>query len=361
MALGGIVWLCHGWITPPRCAMKRFSCPVCANELHFDNSDCLACGTAVGYQSVDAVFLPLPDAGRTNVYQPCVNRDAAGCNWLVRPGTGQFCTACRHNRTVPDLAVDGNAEAWRELEQAKRYLFYSILRWRLPHPSRDDAPNGLAFDFLADTVTADGRVDRAMTGHAQGLITLAIAEGDDAERERRRTALGEPYRTLIGHFRHEVGHFYWDLLVRDGGWLDRCRAVFGDDRLDYAEALARNYAEGPPPDWETRYISSYAAVHPWEDFAETWAHYVHIVDASETAHAFGMTLRPHRSGGEDIELETNPYFGGTIDDILADWVPLTVAMNCLNRSLGQPDMYPFVLNEPVREKLSFIHDLVRAS
>ncbi len=341
--------------------MKRFSCPVCANELHFDNWSCVNCGTKVGYQSIDGVFLSLPDPELTEAYQPCANRAKGGCNWLVRPGTGPYCTACQHNRTVPDLSKPANVARWRDLEQAKRYLFYSILKWRLPHPTRKDRKDGLAFDFLADTVGKDGKPRPAMTGHASGLITLAIAEADDAEREKRRTDLGEPYRTLIGHMRHEVGHYFWDLLVRDGGQLDRCRTVFGDERDDYGAALKRHYANGPAPDWRSRYISSYAAAHPWEDFAETWSHYIHIVDASETAHAFGMTLRPHRGGGEEIEVETNPYYGGTIDDILEDWVPLTVAMNCLNRSIGQPDMYPFVLNEAVKAKLSFIHDLVRAN
>lgn len=339
--------------------MKRFNCPACANEVHFESYRCVRCSTRLGYQWIDQVFLPLPEPGSAELWTACANREAAGCNWLVAPRTGTFCLACRHNRTVPDLSQPPNAERWRALESAKRVLFYSILKWRLPHPTRDEAPNGLAFDFLADTTDQDGQLQRAMTGHASGVITLALAEGDDAERTARREAMGEPFRTLIGHFRHEIAHFYWDLLVRDGPMLMRCRETFGDERQDYGEALSRNYAEGPPAGWQNTHISAYAAVHPWEDFAETWAHYMHIVDALETAHAFGMTLRPNRLGRTEMEVEHNPYHAGTFDALLEDWIPLTVAMNCLNRSIGQPDLYPFVLSEPVRRKLGFVHELIR--
>lgn len=336
--------------------MKRYSCPVCETELHFDNSVCLNCSTEVGYDSQDETFRALAPGDGAD---PCGNRSAAGCNWLA--GSASFCPACLHNNTVPDLTVPGNPENWRAMEQAKRYLFYSLLKWDLPHPTRDEAPNGLAFDFIADTVDAEGKVVPALTGHADGLITINVAEGDDAERARRREQLGEPYRTLIGHMRHEVGHYYWDLLVRDGGRLDDFRAVFGDETFDYGEALKAHYANGPKPGWQNEFISSYAAAHPWEDFAETWAHYLHIVDASETAHAFGMTLRPVKGSHEQVKIAANPYFTGSIDEALEDWVPLTVAINCLNRSMGQPDLYPFVLSEPVKQKLAFMHDLVQGA
>ncbi|MCA8880513.1 MAG: putative zinc-binding metallopeptidase [Rhodobacteraceae bacterium] len=334
--------------------MKRFSCPVCATEVHFDNSTCLNCGTELGYDSAGESFRAL---NADDAAQPCANRIPAGCNWLA-VAEDSFCPACRHNRTVPDLDEPANQQNWRDIEQAKRYLFYSILKWNLPHPTRTNSPTGLAFDFLADTVDADGTLQAVLTGHAEGLVTLNIAEGDDAERAARRTQLGEPYRTLIGHMRHEVGHFYWELLVRDGGRLEAFREMFGDETVDYGEALKAHYANGPQPGWQNAFISSYAAAHPWEDFAETWAHYIHIVDASETAHAFGMTLRPVQGSSAEMELDANPYFGGSLDEVLADWVPLTVAINCLNRSMGQPDLYPFVLSDPVMRKLGFIHALV---
>jgi len=327
--------------------VKRFACPICAAELHFVNSVCLRCGAAVALDSRGFDFVALADGGA-----PCANRAAAGCNWLALDGADR-CPACRHNRTIPDLSVPGNAENWREIEKAKRYLFYSLITWRLPHPTRGEADGGLCFDFLADQTGADGTVTRVMTGHAEGVITLNIAEADAAERVARRQALGEPYRTLIGHMRHEVGHYYWNLLIRDGGRLAAFRAVFGDERADYAAALAAHYERGPQKRPPKGFISAYAASHPWEDWAETWAHYFHIVDASETAHAFGMRLH------DGTQVDRNPYTDEDFTEILADWVPLTVAMNCLNRSLGQPDLYPFVLSQPVKEKLRFIHDLIR--
>lgn len=343
--------------------MHRFTCPTCRHELHFHNFDCLGCGGAVAYDPLREAFAGLSGGVGGNDRPACANRAAAGCNWLVSDDAGAFCLACRHNRTVPDTTVPGNAANWARIELAKRHLFYSILRWRLPHPTRDAVPNGLAFDFLADTTGIDGQVDPVLTGHASGLVTLNIAEGDDAEREARRTAMGEPYRTLIGHMRHEIGHYYWEILIRDGGGLDGFRGLFGDERADYGDALAAHYAAGPPAGWETQHISAYAAAHPWEDFAETWAHYIHIVDASETAHAFGMSLRPPDRWGRAetvVDLDANPYFAGDLAELLADWIPLTVAMNAINRAMGQPDLYPFVLNEPVRRKLAFIHDLIHA-
>lgn len=339
--------------------MKRFSCPVCTEELHFEDVVCPACHTQVVYQPLDSVFLALPPQSGPNTIQGCANRDLIDCNWMVRPETGNYCLACSYTRTIPNLSVDKNIKLWREIDLAKRFLFYSILKWRLPRPHRnDDDPNGLAFDFLADITRPDGSVKRVLTGHANGLITVNIAEGDDAEREARRTSMGEPYRTLIGHMRHEIGHFYWDRLIRDGNRLDEFRAVFGDERASYRDALKAHYANGPKEGWEENYISSYAASHPWEDWAETWAHYIHIVDASETAHAFGMTIRPSRFKREEVEVDANPYYGTPFKELLSDWVPLTVAINCLNRSIGQPEMYPFVLTDAVEKKLSFIHDLI---
>lgn len=341
--------------------MKRFSCPVCETEVHFDNSECLTCRTRLALEGSSRTFRAAPLKGSKDSPKTCENRAIAGCNWLVAKDSEEFCEACMHNRTVPDNASKANVANWREIERAKRYLFYSILKWKLPHPTREEAPkSGLAFDFLADHTDAEGKVKRVLTGHDNGLITVNIAEGNDAEREARRTAMGEPYRTLIGHFRHEVGHFYWNLLVRDGGKLEECRMVFGDERTDYGDALKRHYANGPRAGWRDSFISSYAASHPWEDFAETWAHYIHIVDASETAHAFGLSLRAKNLKSETVAVTSDPYQGGSLKELLDDWVPLTVALNCLNRSIGQPEMYPFVLSEPVRGKLAFIHELIGA-
>ncbi|MEO1104394.1 MAG: putative zinc-binding metallopeptidase, partial [Pseudomonadota bacterium] len=219
-------------------------------------------------------------------------------------------------------------------------------------PAQRYCPAGLAFDFLADQTHPDGTTRQHMTGHASGLITINIAEGDDAERERRRTQLGEPYRTLVGHFRHEVGHYYWDRLVApDPALLAEFRATFGDERPDYAEALKRFYTNGPRPDWREHHISAYASAHPWEDFAETFAHFIHMVDGLETAAEFGLSTTTI----------TDPYTHREVGDLIAAWVPTTVAVNAVNRSMGQPDLYPFVLSGPVRKKLAFLSRLLHAA
>ncbi len=350
--------------------MQLFECQGCQSALHFENSQCLTCGRAVGFLqdkfAMSALeggperFLALGAGDKP--YRYCDNARHSACNWLVSDASAdRLCDSCRHNRTIPDLAIPENLGRWRKIEMAKRYVFRSLLRWRLPHPYRSDDPErGLAFDFLADAHA--GAAKPIITGHDSGLITLNIAEGDDAERELRRTMLGEPYRTLVGHFRHEIGHYYWDRLVRDGGRLTSFRAVFGDEWADYWRALQRHYYEGPRADWRDHFISSYASSHPWEDFAETWAHYLHIVDALETARSYGIDVRVrfmHEAAAAKIDF--NPYAAPSAARLVDAWVPLTVALNGVNRSMGQHDLYPFVLNETVMKKLEFIHQLIRDS
>jgi hypothetical protein len=264
---------------------------------------------------------------------------------------------------IPDLSIAGNLERWSKLELAKRYVIRALLRWRLPHPNKSDDPaRGLAFDFLGDLATASGPAPTVTTGHDNGVITLHVAEGDDAEREKRRTELGEPYRTPVGHVRHEIGHYFWDRLVRDAGRLQPFRALFGDERADYGEALQRHYSAGPPPDWAIRFVSAYASAHPWEDFAETWAHYLHIVDALETAASYGINVRARFAPDAAApRIDFNPYAAPSAERLVDAWVPLTVALNGVNRSMGQPDLYPFVLNAAVLQKLEFVHELIRDS
>ncbi len=299
-------------------------------------------------------------------YVFCANADHDACNWLVaRSGGNRFCVACRHNRTIPDLAIDENLQNWRRVEQAKHHLFYSLLRMKLPLATRLEQPDtGLAFDFLADPLAGPGAAQPAvMTGHDNGVITLNLAEANDVVRERRRVRMGEPYRTLLGHFRHEIGHYYWDRLVRDGGKLEACRAIFGDDSLDYGLALETYYATGPSINWDQSFVSAYASAHPWEDFAETWAHYIHIVDTLEMAGAYGLRLRPpHMSMPDTISADRlDPYREGTIEQLVQVWHPITLTVNSLNRCIGQPDFYPFVIAPTVVAKLGFIHDLVRSN
>ena len=224
-------------------------------------------------------------------------------------------------------------------------------------PKREDPERGLEFHFLADPPNPDPDAPPILTGHANGVITLNLAEADDAERERRRVTMHEPYRTLLGHVRHEVGHYYWDRLIRDGGWLNECRAVFGDDREDYAAALERHYQQGPRPDWQSQFVSAYASVHAWEDWAETWAHYLHITDTLETAAACGLALRPQGPNASRIRprfsLEKAEH--ASFDEMMNDWFAMTYVLNSLNRGLGQKDSYPFVLSQPAVEKLRFVH------
>ena len=354
--------------------MKLFKCPCCGQLLYFENTRCENCRRRLGYVPEADILSALdPVEGREGVWQAraeiggryrfCHNADHDVCNWLVpADGPDRLCTACRHNRTIPSLGDPGARGAWRKIEDAKHRLVYTLLRLRLPLPEPGKSAEPLVFDFLADPPTAGG--PKVMTGHENGLITIALSEADDAEREMRRTTMGEPYRTLVGHFRHEVGHFYWDVLVRDGGRLAECRAMFGDDTQDYGEALKRHYKEGAPPDWQERYISSYATTHPWEDFAETWAHYLHIVDSLEMARAFGMGVEPRVDGTDDLAVEAadvQVYAEPDIERIVKTWIPLAFALNSINRCMGQSDLYPFILSPPVVEKLGFIHGLVRGA
>ncbi|MBV8912228.1 MAG: putative zinc-binding peptidase [Acetobacteraceae bacterium] len=352
--------------------MKLFKCQSCGQVLFFENRLCGRCGHRLGFLPTLGDLSAL-EHGRGGDWHPlaaalgsawrfCANAEHDVCNWMVPAGSAdRFCKACRHNRTVPDLSVPGNLAAWHKMEEAKHRLFYTLLRLHLPTPNRiDDSEHGLVFDFLADPATPDGA--KVMTGHDEGLITLAVAEADDPQREARRTAMGEPYRTLLGHFRHEIGHFYWNLLVRDAGQLEACRAVFGDDREDYGDALKRHYAQGAPANWQDSYVSMYATTHAWEDFAETWAHYLHIVDSLETASAFGLEVHPAIDPDEVLHAESkvDPYQEERFERLAEVWMPLTIALNAMNRSMGLGDLYPFVLSPTVIRKLSFIHDLVHA-
>ena len=236
--------------------MKLFKCQHCGQVLYFDNVRCERCRYQLGYLPEQAMlsaldpdggaWRPLATPGETRRFCENVAHDA--CNWLVPPGSDdRFCTACRHNHMIPDITLAANVVSWRKLEWAKHRLFYTLLQLGLPLENRADNPqHGLMFDVLADPLMAE--VPKVLTGHDEGLITIALAEADDTEREKRRAAMGEPYRTLLGHFRHEVGHYYWDRLVADEGRLDACRAVFGEDRQNYGVALQRHYTAGAPPD-----------------------------------------------------------------------------------------------------------------
>ena len=347
--------------------MKLFECGQCRQLIFFENTICESCGSALGFVVEEMRLAALkqvgqdwrPVKGRAGQWRFCDNREHGTCNWMVpADDPNPLCRACRLNRTIPDLSDPENLDLWRRTEAAKHRLIYTLLRLGLPLKSKaEDPETGFAFDFLAP----DPQEGAAMTGHAAGLITINLEEADPAQRERMRQDLSEPYRTMVGHFRHEIGHYYWDLLVRDGGQLKACRALFGDDREDYQAALQQHYANEPVQ--TDAHISHYAAAHPWEDFAETWAHYLHIVDTLETAQSFGLRLRPKvgRTGKLDLPNRFDPYRAATLAPLIEAWLPLTYAVNSLNDSMGQPDLYPFVLSPQVIEKLQFVHGLIAAS
>ncbi|WP_066094898.1 zinc-binding metallopeptidase family protein [Xanthomonas massiliensis] len=369
-------------------ALKRSFVCRCGRPVFFRNSRCLNCGSELGFDPVagevvvvdpqqDGTWRAATGDNPGRAYRRCANLDtAAACNWLLpqapelmpKGPDGQplvarrLCVACAVNRTIPDLSDPARAAQWGRIELAKRRLVSALLAMGLPFRSRldEDPAHGVVFDFLAD-VPGQPRV---LTGHADGVITLNVAEADDAVREKARAAMHEPYRTLLGHLRHEIGHYYWDLLVAGTPWLAPFRGLFGDERADYAQALQRHYDQGAPADWEQHFISAYASMHPWEDWAETWAHYLHIDDTIATANAYGLQLA-------DTELEYRPFTAPALYDpdapdaahfleCINDWVRLTGVLNELSRSMGVNDFYPFVMPAAVVAKLQFVHEVVQA-
>ncbi len=353
--------------------MNAFTC-TCGQPLYFDNLRCLACGAEVAYDPVTTNLTAVVPEGsglwsidgdtRSPVprFRLCAHRPAAAvCNWLVPAELPHaICLSCRTTQKVPPLDRPKNASRLRDIEAAKRRMLHALLALDLPVvPKEDDAVHGIAFDLL-ESLEGEPRV---MTGHASGLITINVAEADDDYRESNREALREPYRTVLGHLRHEVGHYYWDRLVADTPWLPRFRTLFGDERADYGEALRRQYENGPPPDWRDHYISAYAACHPWEDWAESWAHYMHARATLGTVQSFGLGVHdtPIRITPFDADVlyqHDDPVSGQRFLGWINAWVVLTAVLNETARSMGQPDIYPFVLNRPVVTKLHFIQCLI---
>ena len=351
--------------------MKIFHCDHCQQLVFFENVSCVKCGHTLAYLP-DANDLASLEPTEGNVwrsiagkqYRLCQNYSREKvCNWAVPVESKEvLCDSCRLTRVIPDLGVSGNREKWYRLETAKRRLLYSLRRLNLPLGGKNaDPAMDLRFEFLADSPNPAG--EKVLTGHSDGRITINVAEADDAQREQRRLALHEPYRTVLGHFRHEIGHYYWDRLIAESEWLEPFRRLFGDERRDYAEALKRHYDQGPPADWQDRYVSAYAGTHPWEDWAETWAHYLHMTDALETAAASGLWLRPQRPDEPAFRPAADLGNGrpASFDRLMENWFPLTYVVNNLNRGLGVPDGYPFVLSESAIAKLRFVHDTIAAN
>jgi hypothetical protein len=356
-----------------RNSVKLFECQKCGQLIYFENTQCERCGLALGFLPAAAVMTALepngdgtyaPLASRERRVTYCGNYQHGACNWLVDAGSEALCQACNLNRTIPDITQPENLRHWQRIEIAKRRLVYSLLRLGLPIESRAEAPEtGLAFDFLAPAPGEESQ-GKVLTGHDNGLITLNVAEADDAVRAEVRQKMGEPYRTLLGHFRHEIAHYYWVRLIQNNKENHELfRQVFGDETSDYSQALKDHYAKGAPADWRAHYISAYASAHPHEDWAETFAHYLHMIDTLETAYAFGLRIRP-RAGQDDnlaATISVDPYNQTDFDTILEAWLPVTFAVNSINRSMGIDDLYPFVISPEVIEKLKAVHRVVRSS
>jgi hypothetical protein len=351
--------------------VKIFSCSSCGQFVFFENVQCTRCGKTLAYlpesqvvsvmePAGNGVWRALAPAARRTRHRLCMNyTEQSACNWAVEESDPEsLCRSCRLDRVIPDLRDAGTRAAWIELEQAKRRLLFTLMDLGLPLSGKEHDPGGLAFVFLADE---PGK--KVVTGHSDGLITINVAEANPAFREKTRVALGEAYRTLLGHFRHEVGHYYWDRLVQgDPSRLSAFRRLFGDETADYQAAVQRHYEDGPAANWQTRFVSAYASMHPWEDWAETWAHYLHIVDTLQTAEGYGMAIRSKAAdaGVTGPRVDARHVDFESIDALIEQWLPLTWALNSLNRSMGVADPYPFVLAAPALEKLRFVHDVVAA-
>lgn len=323
--------------------MKTFTCRVCENTLYFENSVCVSCDTPLGYLRSAAAIVPLDADGRYadpegTTWTRCVNRDLSDCTWLT-PAAGGQCSSCDLTRTRP---ADGDLTGLSQFpvaESAKRHLLAELDRLGLEYVSRTVDPEfGLCFDMLSSVG------ENVVIGHAGGVITIDLAEGDDAHRTKVQVDMDEPYRTMLGHLRHEVGH-YFESLITDDAVIDRKRALFGDETVDYQAAIDRHYAEGAPGDWQDSYISTYATMHPFEDFAESFAHMLHIDDTIDTARHVGLTT-------------VDPAAFSSFRDVVTGvWVPLSTALNQINRSMGKDDLYPFVIAPPVLDKLDFVASL----
>ena len=348
--------------------MKTFHCTNCQNLVFFENVMCLNCQHALAYLPDERQMAALEPGNdgtwqyHSRAYWLCANNvDYQICNWAVPvEDTERLCRSCRLTHVIPNLSQPGNQESWHRLEIAKRRLLVTILDLDLPVSRKTPSdPAGIEFEFLSDSVRPTGDGSRVLTGHDNGLITINVAEADDVYREQQRTRHHETYRTLLGHFRHEIGHYYWDRLVDGTPRQSEFRNVFGDETANYQLALRQHYNNGPPVNWENDFISAYASTHPWEDWAETWAHYLHLTDALETASECGLVILPNRNNARPVRPRYSTERQGQIkfDEMMSDWLAVTYLLNNLSRGLGQRDSYPFVLMEPVIEKLRFIHEV----
>ena len=358
--------------------MRPFACGQCGNTVFFENVGCGQCGALLGFCPAMRRMLAFeapppapapwrvrasvpgqaPGAADGSLLRPCANRlDHQLCNWMLDAGDAQHqCRSCRLTVAIPNLQQPLNLARWHLFEKAKRRLVFTLLTLGLPPEAQPGAASGvfgLRFQLLANQPDQPP----VLTGHDDGLITLNLAEADDVQREAARVALGEPQRSLLGHLRHEASHYLQQRYIDGQPAQQRCRELFGDERIDYAQALARHYAQGAPADWQQHYVSAYASAHPWEDWAETCAHYLLVVDAVQTAAAWGLTLngpvvaQPRQADG--------PAQAPVIDLVLHQWLPVAQFLNAMSRSMGQPDPYPYQMPDAVLAKMALVQTLLR--
>ncbi len=396
--------------------MKLFSC-TCQDKpfLYFENVQCESCGRLTGFCPQNLELKPFTEVIRADDARPpgdptdisaapaAVWEDDAGqryvqcvnwtnyqvCNWMLpltpdenltnqrhfTPDPGGLCPACALNDIIPDLTDPANKPFWHRLEQAKRRCLFTLLELHLPlgggtAGDSESRPPPMSFRFMSDKHAGshfqqpiEGETP-VFTGHDEGIITINLAEADDIARTQTRVAMHEQYRTTLGHFRHETGHYYWDVFkALDPEFVGAYRAVFGDESASYQEALDRHYQQGPPADWQDRFVSTYATMHPWEDWAETWAHYLHIIDTLETQQSFSRNSEVLSDAVREVSL---PFAVGSRGDrgeadfagIMDLWIDASIVLNSLNRSMGLPDPYPFVLHQPIQDKLRFVHETI---
>jgi hypothetical protein len=336
--------------------MRDFHCPNCGQRLAFENSECLSCGSKLGFSLDQMALLVIAKrnedsdhagAVAATDYQLCANLYVAECNWLVPVNLpGGLCESCSLTIERPNDADTVGLAEFARAEAAKRRLVAELHELKLPITGRDQDPDdGLAFRLLSSAN------EKVITGHDNGLITLDLAEGDDVHREQLRVEMEEPYRTLLGHFRHEVGHYYFYRLVRSPESLARFNELFGDPDADYQAALDRHYNEGAPEGWSETFVSSYATMHAAEDWAETFAHYLHIRDTLDTSASCGLAPAA-------ATFDRPPLGPSAFPTIIEMWLPLSWSLNMVNRSMGHDDLYPFVLPPAVLDKMQFVHTVI---
>ena len=315
--------------------MRVFSNPAGPGSLWFDNL-ATTDGTPVAYD---------PAARAFRIAGPfCVNRAVIGCNWAA-PEDGALCRACTMTALAPDSSVVDATANWARTEVAKRWVLDNLAHWHWFTP--DDPGVRPVFHMLAEGPTP------VSMGHADGVVTISVAEADEVLRTARRAALDEPFRTMIGHMRHEIAHMIWWRLGTRPDFLEAFRAVFGDERADYADALQRHYGEGPPPDWSRQFLTAYASAHPHEDWAETVAHLLHLTDIADSVAAAGFSAPDLPPPGWDAYAEPDAA------RLIRVAVSVVVGVNHVNRSMGLSDLYPFVLSDAAHRKLVFVHDWLR--